>query len=316
MNEAGYGHGILKKMDRLNWKLIASIEPGTEVSMASRKFGIKSEIGFHLEGKEAEINLYFPDGPDIERDLSIFISKSGGVLENGIWRIHRKVTKSREYIDTVRELLDVPSCVLSSVWLDKGRYFTEFLFSYTEISSVSEAILRFRGDRWKFNVDYLGPSEGYERILKIVDGRNPLSVIQMSLRAKSDEKQVGDNLVDESWLRILKMPLETQSIGAVYLTDGPELHNKKIRKITDGVYYGKTKNEVVNAINMEIIGRNIVTLSRVQIFENPDLKAYIVAPSIFTDELIRLLSSIAQQFTGWKIDLERIETLREWLEGE
>ena len=49
MEEGGYGHRILKKLDGLNWKLIASIEPETEVSKASRKFDIKSEIGFHLK---------------------------------------------------------------------------------------------------------------------------------------------------------------------------------------------------------------------------------------------------------------------------
>ena len=143
MEEGGYGHRILKKLNGLNWKLIASIEPGTEVSKASRKFDIKSEIGFHLEGNEAEINLYFPAESSTERDLAIFISKSGGILENGIWRIHRKVTKSRDYIDTVRELINIPSCVLSSVWIDKGRYFTEFLFSYRDMDSVSKAIIGF-----------------------------------------------------------------------------------------------------------------------------------------------------------------------------
>ena len=53
MEEGGYGHRILKKLDGLNWKLIASIEPGTEVSKASRKFDIKSEIGFHLESNNS-----------------------------------------------------------------------------------------------------------------------------------------------------------------------------------------------------------------------------------------------------------------------
>lgn len=316
MEEGGYGHRILKKLNGLNWKLIASIEPGTEVSKASRKFDIKSEIGFHLEGNEAEINLYFPAESSTERDLAIFISKSGGILENGIWRIHRKVTKSRDYIDTVRELINIPSCVLSSVWIDKGRYFTEFLFSYRDMDSVSNAIIGFKGEQWKFNIEYLGPSEGYERILNIVDNRNPLSVIQMTLKTESSEKQLSDNLLNERWLRILKMPLGTKSIDAVYLTDGYEFKNPRIIKIDDGVYYGKTKNEVVNAINDEIIRRNIVTLSRVQMFENSVLKAFIIAPTVFTEEILRLISDAEKKFTDWKIELERIETLKEWLDRE
>ena len=225
MEEGGYGHRILKKLDGLNWKLIASIEPGTEVSKASRKFDIKSEIGLHLEGNEAEINLYFPAESNTERDLAIFISKSGGILENGVWRIHRKVTKSRDYIDTVKKLINIPSCVLSSVWIDKGRYFTEFLFSYRDMDTVSKAIIGFKGEQWKLNIEYLGPSEGYERILNIVDNRNPLGVIQMTLRTESSEKQLTDNLLNERWLRILKMPLGTKSIDAVYLTDGLDLSN-------------------------------------------------------------------------------------------
>ncbi len=316
MEEGGYGHRILKKLDGLNWKLIASIEPGTEVSKASKKFDIRSEIGFHLEGNEAEINLYFPDESNIERDLAIFISKSGGILENGIWRIHRKVTKSRDYVDTVRELINIPSCVLSSVWIDKGRYFTEFLFSYKDMDAVSKAIIGFKGEKWKFNIEYLGPSEGYERILKIVDNRNPLSVIQMTLRTKSGEKQLNDNLLNENWSRILKMPLGTKSIEAVYLTEGSELKNPRIIKIGDGVYYGKTKNEVINVINNEIIKRNIVTLSRIQMLEDSVLKAFIIAPSVFTEELLQLISDSEKQFNEWKIDLERIETLKEWLDGE
>ena len=316
MEEGGYGHRILKKLDGLNWKLIASIEPGTEVSKASRKFDIKSEIGLHLEGNEAEINLYFPAESSTERDLAIFISKSGGILENGVWRIHRKVTKSRDYIDTVRELINIPSCVLSSVWIDKGRYFTEFLFSYRDMDTVSKAIIGFKGEQWKLNIEYLGPSEGYERILNIVDNRNPLGVIQMTLRTESSEKQLTDNLLNENWLRILKMPLGTKSIDAVYLTDGYELKNPRIIKIDDGVYYGKTKNEVINAINDEIIRRNIVTLSRVQIFEDSGLKAFIIAPTVFTEEILRLISDTEKKFTDWKIDLERIETLKEWLDRE
>ena len=311
MEEGGYGHRILKKLDGLNWKLIASIEPGTEVSKASRKFDIKSEIGLHLEGNEAEINLYFPAESSTERDLAIFISKSGGILENGVWRIHRKVTKSRDYIDTVRELINIPSCVLSSVWIDKGRYFTEFLFSYRDMDSVSKAIIGFKGEQWKLNIEYLGPSEGYERILNIVDNRNPLGVIQMTLRTESSEKQLTDNLLNENWLRILKMPLGTKSIDAVYLTDGYELKNPRIIKIDDGVYYGKTKNEVINAINDEIIRRNIVTLSRVQMFEDSVLKAFIIAPTVFTEEILRLISDAEKKFTDWKIELERIETLKE-----
>jgi hypothetical protein len=316
MEEGGYGHRILKKLDGLNWKLIASIEPGTEVSKASRKFDIKSEIGLHLEGNEAEINLYFPAESSTERDLAIFISKSGGILENGVWRIHRKVTKSRDYIDTVKKLINIPSCVLSSVWIDKGRYFTEFLFSYRDMDTVSKAIIGFKGEQWKLNIEYLGPSEGYERILNIVDNRNPLGVIQMTLRTESSEKQLTDNLLNENWLRILKMPLGTKSIDAVYLTDGYELKNPRIIKIDDGVYYGKTKNEVINAINDEIIRRNIVTLSRVQIFEDSGLKAFIIAPTVFTEEILRLISDAEKKFTDWKIELERIETLKEWLERE
>ncbi|WMT49725.1 MAG: hypothetical protein RE472_01875 [Thermoplasmatales archaeon] len=316
MEEGGYGHRILKKLNGLNWKLIASIEPGTEVSKASRKFDIKSEIGFHLEGNEAEINLYFPAESSTERDLAIFISKSGGILENGIWRIHRKVTKSRDYIDTVRELINIPSCVLSSVWIDRGRYFTEFLFSYRDMDSVSNSIIGFKGEQWKFNIEYLGPSEGYERILNIVNNRNPLSVIQMTLKTESSEKQLSDNLLNERWLRILKMPLGTKSIDAVYLTDGYEFKNPRIIKIDDGVYYGKTKNEVVNEINDEIIRRNIVTLSRVQMFEDSVLKAFIIAPTVFTEEILRLISDAEKKFTDWKIELERIETLKEWLDRE
>jgi hypothetical protein len=316
MEEGGYGHRILKKLDGLNWKLIASIEPETEVSKASRKFDIKSEIGFHLEGNEAEINLYFPAESSTERDLAIFISKSGGTLENGIWRIHRKVTKSIYYIDTVRELINISSCVLSSVWIYKGRYFTEFLFSYRDMDSVSKAIIGFKGEQWKLNIEYLGPSEGYERILNIVDNRNPLSVIQMTLKTESSEKQLTDNLLNERWLRILKMPLGTKSIDAVYLTDGYEFKNPRIIKIDDGVYYGKTKNEVVNAINDEIIRRNIVTLSRVQMFEDSVLKTFIIAPTVFTEEILRLISDAEKKFTDWKIELERIETLKEWLDRE
>ncbi|MHB1440820.1 MAG: hypothetical protein ACYCSO_07560 [Cuniculiplasma sp.] len=317
MDENGFGQRLLRNLDGLNWKLIISIEPETEVSIASIRYGLNSEIGLYLDRNPAEINLYFKNDPNnMDRNLSLFISRSRGKLEGDVWRIQRKVSKATPFIEKLKELLGITSCVLTSTWLKNGKYYSEFIFNYSEMEKVSDIILDFNEESLMFSVEFMGPSDGYEKILRKINERNPLSVIQMVLKnVKERENESSLKSMGDHWIRVLKKPIETGNLDAVYFLDGTPAHDKNVKEIKKNrIYYARAHTNYILAVNREIHKRRLVTLGRIQVFDNKYLRPYLIVPEIFVQSITELLLEVAAQFTDWSSTFERIQTLEEWLE--
>ena len=66
---------MLEELSTFDTKIRLSILPDDELSQASDRFSISSEVGLYLVGDSAEVNLFFKSSTDMQRDLRVFLQR-------------------------------------------------------------------------------------------------------------------------------------------------------------------------------------------------------------------------------------------------
>jgi hypothetical protein len=304
----------LNYIDDLDWELHLSIEPSAEIAEASVKFNIKSEVSLYLGEEDMEMNLYFKDNLNMDRDLSLFLKKSEAIEENGTFRINRPIGKSIEFMNVIKNMLNLPSTVLSSSWLSKGVYHVIFIFHHTDIKAVFQILSSGQAQASEAKVQYLGPNGGYGALLNRISDRTPLSAISIQMIAPEDHLTEQMNPMGDKWIRIIRSTFGSDSIGSVYFTDDFKGEPSQFHEIVKGKTYSTfTKNPFITALNDETIKRRITPVSNIHRFEKPYFTIWITFPEIFATDYFNMIAKISKQFPEWKPVLRRLEAFGSWV---
>lgn len=301
-----------KELDLLDWKLHISFSPESTITRASRKLKINSEVGLYFDGENTEINLFFQNRREMERDLNIFLRESDGFLENEVWRVRRNIVKRFDYIELIKSLLDIPTFVLISIWIRDGIFHTEFLFNSTQSKKASDIILGQLSEMAEGKLEYVGPNNSFSEILEEIDQRCELSVAQFELLPPAKEMKMPENPMGDHWYRILKKPYGTDPIRGVYImTEQPTMSDVLTEVIKDRVYEATTDNAFLSYFVSEMHMKRIPTITAIQKLDKPVFLLWIVFPSLFRNEILKIASDARGDLPNWHPALKSLASLKE-----
>ncbi|MCL5803813.1 MAG: hypothetical protein M1306_00725 [Candidatus Thermoplasmatota archaeon] len=299
---------MLEELSSLDTKIRLSILPDDELSQASDRFSISSEVGLYLIGDNAEVNLFFKSSNDMPRDLRLFLQRFDAIEKNGTWRIRRKIVKSFRFLAMIRELLALNSTVLSAFWIDHGIYRIEISFNHVESEKVSEIILLRLPESDNAALEYFGPSGGFLSVLAETQQRTFLSVIEIRTDSPPPvELMPENNPIGDSWTRLVKLPYGSATIDGVYITKKLLAPNSRVRETIPGsLYYASSTNPFIGYISNEINSARILTVGSIQRLIGNQFTIWYILPSIFVQELLFILSGSRSKYGDWKPYLQSI----------
>ena len=301
-----------KELDLLDWKLHISFSPESAITRASRKLKINSEVGLYFDGQNTEINLFFENRKEMERDLNIFLRESDGFLENEIWRVRRSIVKRFEYVELIKSLLEIPSFVLISIWIRDGIFHTQFIFNSSQSNKASDIILGKLSTIEEGKLEYVGPNNGFAGILDEIDQRCELSIAQFELLPPKKEMEMPENPMGDHWYRILKKPYGTDPIRGVYImSEKPSKAEVMTEVIKDSVYEATTDNAFLSYFVSEMHMKRIPTIAAFQKLDKPVFNLWIVFPSLFRNEILKIASDAREDLPNWHPSLKSLASFKE-----
>ena len=307
MTESKPAGNQLSLIDILDMELSISIDPGTELTDMSFKFGISGEVGFNFSEESPEVVMAFHNSAEQHLELRIFFEKFDAVEHGGVWRIRRKVIKATKELRYIRSLLDLPSMVLVTAFISDGKYHVRFILHHDDVEGVSRILLEAAQDSENLKIDYLGPSPGIKEILSSVDIRTSLRVFEIELTPPEDETKPDKNPLGDIWTRIAKMPSGADRISAVYFFPDGVNGMKKIRQAV-------TSNPFVSSMNALMNRSRMLAIASIYEHDKPDFVITTILPSTMSEEFVSVISDSAKKMPEWKPVLRRITGIREWME--
>lgn len=293
---------MLDDLSSLDTKIRLSILPDDELSQASDRFSISSEVGLYLIGDSAEVNLFFKSSTDMPRDLRVFLQRFDAIEKSGTWRIRRKIVKSTRFLGMIREILGLNSTVMSAFWIEHGIYRIEISFNHVESELVSEIVLRKLPESNNAGLEYFGPSGGFLSVLSDTQKRTSLSVFEIQSDSPPPvELSPENNPIGDSWIRLVKLPYGSATIDGVYITKAKLAPNNRIRETISGsLYYTSSTNPFIGYISNEMNSARILTVGSIQRLIGKQFTIWYILPSIFVQEFLAILSGSRSKFADWK----------------
>ena len=293
---------MLEELSALDTKIRLSILPDDELSQASDRFSISSEVGLYLIGDTAEVNLFFKRSTDMPRDLRLFLQRFDAIEKDGTWRIRRMIVKSARFLAMIREILGLNSTVMSAFWIDHGIYRIEVSFNHVESEKVSEIVLLRLPESDNAALEYFGPSSGFLSVLSETQQRTLLSVFEIRTDSPPpDELTPENNPIGDSWTRLVKLPYGSANIDGVYITKTLLAPNSRIRETISGsLYHTSSTNPFIGYISNEMNSARILTVGSIQRLIGKQFTIWYILPTIFVQEFLSILSSSRSKFADWK----------------
>ncbi len=307
-------------LDNLNWKVTLSVRPKGGIAEKTERFGIESELGLQFGEEQTDINYFIKKREEMQRDLIIFINESKALEANGIYRIRAVAKPNFLLTEIAKELLRIPSVVLSSFMVSRGEYNMELIFHDSEIAAVSNTLIKkleskTGGSASKVGIKYMGPSGGYRNCIREISKRTELSLVVTEANPPEEELIQERNPVGNEWIRMEKTPSGNGKIYGIYFTTR-EISHKTVQKIGNGIYFAQTPNPLMEYVDSLIASKRIPAIGRVDLLTGNRFNILTAVPKIFTNEYIDILRKTNLSFPEWNLKIVRVQTIGDWIYTE
>ncbi len=301
-----------RELDILDWKVQISFTTENALTRASRNLKINSEVGLYFDGKNTEVDLFFQNRANMERDLNIFLREFEGILENDIWRIKRNKIERLDYIKVIENILDIQTIVMTSIWIDDGVFHAEFIFNRSLTREISGIILDKLVKIEGAKLEYIGPNNGFFGILEEINKRCELSIIQLEILPPKKELKMPENPMGDHWIRILKKPYSTDFIKGVYVVSGEPTKPEALTEVINNkVYEAKSDNKLLSYFISGMHVKRIPTIAAIQRLDIPDFRLWIVFPSLFRNEILKIAADAREDLPEWHPTLKELYSFKE-----
>ncbi len=304
-------------LNKLDTELRLTMQSETKFGEHSKKFKISAYLGLYFGDKYTEGTYYFSSKQNISRDTAMFLRQYNAIEKNGVWRIKREIPEPSEPVQIVKDLIEVPSSIITDLWFEKGQYQAGFLFHHSDIKKVSNIVMDISSKPMSLTIDYFGPTEGYLTVLSKIDERMGLYVAEVESTIPPESLKPEIDPFGDSWTRILKNPYGGEKGNGIYFTNGksPKLKNfLMIEK--NSIYQGFAENPYSSYVNKELNTARVATIGRMHEFKSPKFNATVIIPAILSQEWLSVWKATVDDFSSWKPVLTSFTSFSSWAKRE
>jgi hypothetical protein len=301
-------------MDKLDTELILSMDPHDTLSEELAKFNIRSAIYTSFEHGVPHFNFFHKIREGEDRNILLFLKNMDAVEHNNILRVRGSTEAYRRLVETVSLIVKLPSAVIMSLWLEKGRFYANILFNHQVIDEVSSALMDHYEEGSHIAIEYLGDSGGFKTILSQIDQRSGIMMCQLTLTPPEGELIGENNPIGNSWTRIMKFPMVDNELSCVYFTDHIIEQGGGMLRLQDHIYEAETSNIFLHDLEIKLSQKRLPVESRINILKDGNFFYLIAFPSIFRDEFVLILTEIFREEGQWHPTLTGLRKFGDWVD--
>lgn len=310
--------GLLNRLPTfLDYEVLVST-PGIEEPDSGFMWGsnFRAPVGISVEGEEVSFNLYLPSGSEKDKNLLIFFNRVGAKFQDGLWQVRRNLGELSEvYAGIIKNVISMfPSVILDYSYIEEGRYYAHFLFSSTELESISDALVAFIKVIPGYKVEYLEklehPSSAFERVSEIDD------VSTAVLEIKPTEA-VNSALEGNYFFIMSNYNKEGVKVVGCAVNDGKNrleiprvLNAREEMKINSHTTSLKCQNDFMTTF-LKLSRQNFLILSSVYGETNGDsTNILITMPTAQVSVFLNTISDLKNEVSDWGVTLKEVSKLR------
>lgn len=307
----------------LDYELLVST-PGIEEPDSGFMWGsnFRAPVGISVDDEDVSFNLYLPSGSERDKSLLIFFNRVGAKFQDGLWQVRRNLGEMSEvYASVIKNVISLfPSVILDYSYIEEGRYYAHFLFSSTELESISDALVSFIKVIPGYKVEYLEklehPSSTFKRVSEIDD----VSTAVLEIKPVG-----GENSRSESDYFFIMSNYNNDGVKVVgcTATDGKNefgiprvLNAKESVRINSHTTSLKCQNDFMTTL-LKLARQNFLIISSVYGETSTDSTHILITmPSAQVSVFLNTLSDLKIEVSGWVVTLKEISKLRRALKSD
>ncbi len=245
------------------------------------------------------VNILVPKTSQEDQKKLMFLKNYDALEKKDYFVITQRINNLPQ-LRASRELFEVPSVVLNSVYFEGDMLYMDFRFHRNFAQDVSRLLSKFSENFEDTRVVDLGPSQGLTGILDSMNRTIPLSVVKYMVPNQGSDSGLKKVMIDDRFLAEVEQTKFSDD-GHTYLLYAPSeitIKGDDIREISydDCIYEARDFNpyllEVSKIANENKIPRYSLFTRRI----GENIETLIFLPESQREEYSRLLFELARKF--------------------
>lgn len=298
----------------LDMRLVLSLEGSLPIAEFSRNRSMHFQAGLMLGEKTVDVSCFIPDDLEQNREVSIFLA------QNKVRRMNRNFILNFSFEDPAvhNALTDIVttmnSVIIDNLTLKNGVYYISFRFHSSEMTKISNEILKHSSESNKIGINYLGKNPGINFIASEARSYTPLVGVSFETSPPKDflngklMKALGDTWVSEARY-MSNTEMSSYVVRTQEQISEPEKYGISVIDQESNLYGCEIFVPMLSNYLKKSYESRIIRMRRTLALEDGILKAGIIVPEITSSEILNVLSDTGREMPDWKLTLSEYRSL-------
>ncbi|MCL5803936.1 MAG: hypothetical protein AAE986_01515 [Thermoplasmataceae archaeon] len=285
----------------------------------SAKYGFSGIAKFRMNGKSGFSITNIPKSQPIPAEALKGFAELG-LMESdtafkGKWDVADEATLSM-----FRNLLSVPSVVIDSVLITKGRRTIIFRFHDTDLQKIS-SLLTAPTKLRNFSINFLMENKDKKYFINYIPSSTVLKYYELVTSVPpSSMNLVGDYVIatfGNNWYREVKYLLEDEIHAVYYEKSSLIARSGQLKDIStsEKIYEMSFQNPMITHVFSETTKKMVSILGMQQRMVGKNFLMGMIIPEAVESEFQEILGDLAVKFKDWKPIVSSVSRLEEAISG-
>lgn len=305
------------EVDRsLDTRVLFSYDGEALVSEFTKKSNLSLQSAIHFSDNDLDVSYFIPEELEDNRDVSLFLAQTKATKEGNVFFLTYKSKINNLYDSLTAQFVGDMSLILDNAVLTNGKYILSCRLHSSDLTTLSENILKYAGMMKGLGITYLGSNPGMPSILDEIKKT-------VGMRSFEWEVSVPEKFLKESFYRFLP----DEWVGeARYMTTGrnashliktskpvPELENSCMKPVSavKNLYDLTCENmdPLLDYYFKSVYEARLFRFWRTIHFKDGVLRLRAILPTILTSRYMNVLSNCNVKFSDWGLTLTAVREI-------
>ncbi len=212
---------------------IFAVKSNIPFLVESRKFPIS--FSEHLFYTDDEVGEYINVPAFLKKDYEygIFIKKMQ-VSEIGSNMVFKISSQDYPEMETLRELIKIPSVAIDYKYIEGGYHKTMFTFHHSHMKEVTKFIFNARRSFGYGFPEYIGPNRGLRFVIEKAQTSGNIVASSLTINPPRNESEKMKELFSTNWVRRARYTSKSRTDDFIFRIQDPESINHQVFREISG----------------------------------------------------------------------------------
>ena len=297
----------------LDMRLIIAYSGKLPIAQFTKKFDFSFQSALHFAENQLELSYFIPEEYGTNREVSIFLAQSSARKEGDVFFVNYPLSMTDIFGALSENVALSRSLVVDGMLLRGGTYYLSLRFHSSELTKISQAILKYSETLEDLSISFLGHNPGMPGILETV--KKTVNLRSFSWRVEVPEeylKKPPFSSFPDEWVAETRFLTSGKVLSQIVKTEEPLKHPEE-----SGVY---TISEDLNLYELSWSSLNpflesyfasmyearSVRFWRCLHFHDGVLEFRTVTPTVLSGIMLKALTKSHESYPEWKLVMTNV----------